>query len=163
MNIIVREFEEKDLTQTMDIWNTVVEDGEAFPQEEIFSTDEALDYFTGQSFTGVAVDLDTNKILGVYVLHPNNIGRAGHLCNPSFAVAKDSRGLHIGEKLVSHCLAKGAELGFKVLQLNVVVANNTRALALYKKMGFVQMGVVPGGFRMKDGHYEDIIPHYHLL
>lgn len=25
------------------------------------------------------------------------------------------------------------------------------------------LGVSPGGFRMKDGTYEDIIPHYHIL
>jgi len=43
------------------------------------------------------------------------------------------------------------------------VSSNTRALSLYKKLGFVQLGVIPGGFRMKDGHYEDIIPHYYVL
>ena len=32
-----------------------------------------------------------------------------------------------------------------------------------KKLGFVQLGVIPNGFRMKDGTYEDIIPHYHTL
>ena len=26
-----------------------------------------------------------------------------------------------------------------------------------------QLGVIPGGFRMKDGHYEDICPYYHTL
>ena len=37
------------------------------------------------------------------------------------------------------------------------------ALALYKKLGFTQLGVIPGGFLNKDGEYEDIIPHYHVL
>ena len=27
----------------------------------------------------------------------------------------------------------------------------------------IQLGVIPGGFRMKDGHYEDICPYYHEL
>ena len=30
-------------------------------------------------------------------------------------------------------------------------------------LGFVGLGVIPGGFRMKDGSYEDICPYYHLL
>ena len=37
------------------------------------------------------------------------------------------------------------------------------ALPLNRKLGFVQLGVIPGGFRRKDGSYEDIIPHYHVL
>lgn len=43
---------------------------------------------------------------------------------------------------------------------NAVVASNTSALALYKKLGFVPLGVIPNGFFNKDGVYEDIIPHY---
>ena len=42
-------------------------------------------------------------------------------------------------------------------------ARNLRARALYKKLGFTQLGVIPGGFLNKDGEYEDIIPHYHVL
>ena len=73
------------------------------------------------------------------------------------------RGQHIGEILVKHCMRKGRELGFRILQFNAVVSSNTYALRLYKKLGFVQLGTIPGGFLMKDGHYEDIIPHYHRL
>ena len=57
--------------------------------------------------------------------------------------------------------AKG--LGFKILQFNAVVKTNAHALRLYKKLGFIQLGVIPNGFLMKDGHYEDIIPHYRAL
>lgn len=34
---------------------------------------------------------------------------------------------------------------------------------LYERLGFTQLGVIPKGFRMKDGHYEDICPYYHEL
>ena len=60
-------------------------------------------------------------------------------------------------------MARGKELGFKILQFNAVVATNRAALKLYARLGFVQLGVIPDGFLMKDGHYEDIIPHYHAL
>ena len=33
----------------------------------------------------------------------------------------------------------------------------------YERIGFTKLGVIPGGFRMPDGHYEDIIPHYYVL
>ncbi len=32
-----------------------------------------------------------------------------------------------------------------------------------KRLGFQPLGVIPGGFRMKDGHYKDICPYYHVL
>ncbi len=37
------------------------------------------------------------------------------------------------------------------------------ALHLYEKLGFKKLGIIPKGFRMPDGRYEDIIPHYIVL
>ena len=105
----------------------------------------------------------SGELVGLYILHPNNVGRCGHICNASYAVRADRRGQHIGEALVRHCMAKGKELGFRILQFNAVVRSNVPALRLYERLGFVQLGVIPGGFRRKDGVYEDIIPHYHTL
>ena len=159
--MIICELKKENLKGAIEVWNQVVEDGVAFPQLELLDEESGADFFGEQSFTGVAVEGDT--VLGLYILHPNNVGRCGHICNASYAVERNARGQGIGEKLVTHCLSKAAELGFKIMQFNAVVASNTRALALYKKLGFVQLGVIPGGFRMKDGTYEDIIPHYYIL
>ena len=96
--IIVRKYEEKDLPAMIRIWNEVVEDGVAFPQEE------CLDEKTG--------------------------------------------------------VAQGKVHGFRVLQFNAVVAGNVHARHLYERVGFRQLGVIPGGFRLKNGEYEDICPYY---
>ena len=161
--VIIRKYEEKDLPSMIRIWNEVVEDGVAFPQEECLTEVTGAEFFSAQTYTAVAQDTDTGKIHGLYILHPNNIGRCGHICNASYAVSRDSRGLHIGEKLVSDCLAQGKAHDFRVLQFNAVVASNVHARHLYERLGFIQLGVIPGGFRMKDGHYEDICPYYHTL
>jgi hypothetical protein len=52
------------------------------------------------------------------------------------------------------------EQKFEILQFNAVVATNAHAIHLYECLGFHRLGVIPKGFRMKDGHYEDIILHY---
>lgn len=161
MNVNIREYREEDLSEMIDIWNEVVAEGIAFPQEEPLDGDTGRQFFGGQTYTAVAVADD--KVLGLYILHPNNVGRCGHICNASYAVRSDRRGLHIGEKLVSDCLIQGRLHGFKVLQFNAVVASNIRARHLYERLGFKQLGVIPKGFRMKDGSYEDICPYYHEL
>ena len=143
------------------IWNEVVEEGIAFPQEECLNIETGAPFFASQSYTGVAED--DKKIVGLYILHPNNIGRCGHICNASYAVASEVRGKHIGEKMVKDCMRKGKELGFRVLQFNAVVESNIHARHLYERLGFTQLGTIPGGFRMKDGHYENICPYYHVL
>ena len=163
MEIIIREYKKEDAGAAAAIWNQVVEDGVAFPQMEMLDETSGDQFFSEQSYTGIAVDTQTDEIVGLYILHPNNVGRCGHICNASYAVRRDMRGYHIGEKLVRHCMEKGREIGFRILQFNAVVSSNTNALRLYEKLGFVRLGTIPGGFLMKDGHYEDIIPHYHLL
>lgn len=163
MDIEIIEYSREYVIECADIWNRVVDDGVAFPQLEKLDNESAHEFFSEQSFTGLSLEKVSGKILGLYILHPNNVGRCGHICNASYAVLADQRGKGIGELLVRHCLAKGKELGFKILQFNAVVKSNSSALHLYEKLGFVRLGTIPGGFLLKDGTYEDIIPHYHLL
>ena len=163
MNIIIREYCQNDLAEMIHIWNEIVEEGIAFPQEDYLKADTGRDFFEAQTYNAVAVDEDTNKVLGLYILHPNNVGRCSHIANASYAIEKNVRGLHIGEKLVTDCLIQAKRLGFKIMQFNAVVISNTHARHLYERIGFKQLGVIPDGFRMKDGHYEDICPYYYVL
>lgn len=163
MNIVIRAYEEKDLPEMIRIWNDIVEEGIAFPQEELLTDKTGKQFFAAQTYSAAAVDMDTGNICGCYILHPNNEGRCGHICNASYAVASESRGLHIGEKLVTDCLVQGKRYGFGILQFNAVVASNIHARHLYERLGFIWLGTIPRGFRMKDGHYEDICLYYYDL
>lgn len=157
----IRKYTENDLTAMIAIWNEVVEDGIAFPQEEPLTAESGAEFFGSQTWCGVAEENGT--IYGLYILHPNNIGRCGHICNASYAVSKASRGKHIGELLVKDCLVQAKKCGYGVLQFNAVVESNIHARHLYERLGFVQLGTIPNGFRMKDGHFENICPYYHEL
>lgn len=157
----VRAYTEKDLDSMVRIWNQVVEDGVAFPQEECLTAETGREFFAAQDYCAVAEE--DGQVLGLYILHPNNVGRCGHICNASYAVDRARRGAHIGEKLVMDCLVQGRRLGYRVLQFNAVVASNVHARHLYERLGFIQLGTIPGGFRMIGGHYEAICPYYHTL
>ena len=157
----VRPYRAADIPAMTAIWNEVVRDGVAFPQTEEMTEDEAAAFFAAQDFCGVAED--ESGVQGLYILHPNNIGRCGHIGNASYAVASPARGRGFGEALVAHSLQKARELGFRLMQFNAVVAANRVALHLYPKLGFQRLGTIPGGFLMPDGHYEDIVLFYYDL
>ncbi len=162
LKMIIRQYEEKDIPSMVEIWNEVVEEGVAFPQEDYLNLHSGKEFFAVQSYAAVAAD-DNDEVVGLYILHPNNIGRCGHLSNASYAVKSTHRGKHIGEMLVKDCLRMGTELGFKILQFNAVVESNIHARHLYERLGFIPLGMIPGGFRMKDGHFENIHLYYHEL
>ena len=163
MGYVIRPFENRDAKDAALIWNQVIEDGVAFPQLDLLDEHSGLAFFSAQDFTGLAVDETTDEVVGLYILHPNNVGRCGHIGNASYAVRRDLRDQHIGELLVRDCLAKAREIGFRLMQFNAVVATNAPALHLYEKLGFIRLGTIPGGFLMKDGHYEDIVLFYQVL
>lgn len=93
--ITIRKFEAKDVARMAEIWNQVVEDGVAFPQEEGLTGAEAAEFFAAQTVSAVAED-EQGNVKGLYILHPNNIGRVGHIANASYAVDRACRGEHIG-------------------------------------------------------------------
>ena len=161
MTVTVRRYTLTDLEAMTGIWNTIVAEGVAFPQTEHLSIQEAEEFFASQSYTGVTEY--QNHIAGLYILHPNNIGRCGHIANASYAVKNGCQGKGIGEALVKDSMLIAKQLGFNILQFNAVVATNLPALKLYQKLGFTQLGTIPGGFKLNDNHYADIIPHYIVL
>ncbi len=154
MAIQIRSYTEQDLPSLMEIWNTVVMESNAFPQNKPFSPEEAKAFFDSQSFTGVAEE--DGEVIGFYILHPNNVGNCGHIANASYGVKQGIRGKGVGESLVRHSLKMCGMLGFEGLQFNAVVATNTAAIHLYEKLGFQWIGTIPGGYRLKDGTFADI-------
>lgn len=163
MEIIIREFEPKDIEAMCGIWNTVVDEANAFPQNNRLDPASAAEFFGGQTFTGVAEDKETGEIMALYILHPNNVGRCSHICNASYAVKKAARGSGLGRRIVEHSLAKGKERGFRVMQFNAVTAANSVAHKLYEKLGFTRLGTVPEGYLLPDGTYDDITLYYKTL
>ena len=155
--MIIRHIQKNDLPGAVDVWNEIIREGIAFPQEDELDLKTGYEFFKSQSYTGVAVKDD--MIVGVYILHPNNVGRCSHIANASYAVSGKFRGNHIGEKLIRDSIKKAKNLGFVILQFNAVVEANP-ARRLYERMGFKQLGVIPKGFRMDDGSLVNICPYY---
>ena len=158
MDVVIEEYQEADLREIMEVWNEVVAESNAFPQDKALTEEEARAFFGKQDVTAVAKW--DGKVAGLYILHPNNVGRCGHQANASYAVSKKLRGRNVGEQ---HSLEKAKELNYKLLIFNAVVKGNDSAVHLYQKLGFQKIGEVPGGFLDGAGEYRDTILFYHKL
>lgn len=161
MGVTIREYRREDIAFLTEIWNQVVEEANAFPQVVPMKETEAQEFFEAQTYTGVAEQ--NGEPVGLYILHPNNIGRCGHIANASYAIRRDIRGQMAGERLVRDSLRIAKEKGFRLMQFNAVVSTNKVAIHLYEKIGFQRLGVIPEGFLLGDGTYTDIILFYYKL
>lgn len=70
MSVIVRKIEKTDLKKAIDIWNEVVFEGVAFPQEEPLTIDGGEAFFNAQTYVAVAESAETGEVLGLYILAP---------------------------------------------------------------------------------------------
>ncbi len=85
-------------------------------------------------------------VLGTAQLHANRGGNGSHVANASFLVAAAAGGRGIGRALAEHVLAEARGQGYRSMQFNAVVETNTRAVALWKSLGFGIIGTVPEAF-----------------
>ena len=71
-------------------------------------------------------------------------------------ILKEYWGLGVGRALMEACIQCAREAGYAQLELSVV-AENTRAIALYQKAGFVEFGRNPRGFRSRTAGFQEIV------
>lgn len=154
MKITFENFDQKYLTDMTETWNQVLMEGVAFPGEDLYTPVDFEDLLAEQS--QVTCMLYDGKFAGFYILHPNNIGRCGHVANASYCIAGTARGKGGFSQLVAQSLKEAKALGFKGMQFNAVVANNFAALHTYEKNNFQLIGTIPAGFRLKDGIFSDM-------
>ncbi|MFI6825100.1 GNAT family N-acetyltransferase [Micromonospora sp. NPDC050187] len=112
--------------------------------------------------TVVAVD-PNGTVLGSAKLLPNQGGPGTHVANASFMVAPAAAGRGVGRALGAHVLDLARAEGYRGMQFNAVVATNTRAVGLWRSLGFEVVGRVPEGFRLPDGRYVDLLVMYQRL
>ena len=143
MNIQIRAYQSKDAASAAQIWNEVVTDGNAFPQDTEMTANVANLFFRNRL---IPVLQKCGHSRNSWSLYPSSLimlEDVGTSVMPAMLSVKNIRGLHIGEKLVLDCLQKAKENQFRILQFNAVVATNTPALHLYERIGFKNSAQYP--------------------
>ncbi len=79
-----------------------------------------------------------------------------HRARLGISIAKEFWGLGIGGALMSACIKCARDAGYLQLELDVV-AENARAISLYKKLGFIEYGRNPKGFYSRTSGFQEIV------
>ena len=100
---------------------------------------------------------------GTYYIRANQMGGGDHVCNAGFVTAANATGKGVARAMLSHALSEAKALGFEAMQFNFVLASNTRALDIWKRAGFTEIGRIPQAFRHpRDGKVDALILHKFL-
>ena len=121
------------------IWSIlepVIRAGETYPLPRDMKDKAALAYWLSSLHTTFVCEDETGAIVGSYYIRPNNSGGGDHICNCGYMVASDANGKGVASSMCTHSLAHARDVGFKGMQFSFVIASNTRAVALWTRMGF---------------------------
>lgn len=108
-----------------------------------------------------------NEIEIIAIVNDTIIGTAGieavgtkykvrHRAEFGISVLKEFWGLGIGQALMTSCIECAKSAGYSQLELNVV-AENVRALSMYKQAGFVEYGRNPQGFNSRMTGFQEVV------
>jgi hypothetical protein len=92
-----------------------------------------------------------------YYIKPNYPGRSSHLCNGGFMVPSTSRNLGMGRIAARSFLFYAPACGYRGSVFNLVYVTNEASVRLWEKLGFKNVGKIPGAGRLKVGDGEEYV------
>src|SRR5260370_16102169 len=156
-----------------EIFHEVIAAGDTYPLDPQISRGDALAYWLRRDTHTYVAELDCLKqsnfqsdrarVVGAYVLKPNQSGGGAHVANAAFIVAADVRGQGIGRAMGEHCFAEARRLGFRAMQFNFVVSTNESAVKLWQDLGMKIVATLPGAFRHPQKGYVDVYVMFQSL
>src|SRR5882724_5174335 len=90
------------------IWSiihAVIAPGDTYAFDPKMPREEALAYWS-RSDTCTYVAESDGRIVGTYILRPNQSGPGSHVANAAFMVARDAESAGVGRRMAEHCLSE---------------------------------------------------------
>ena len=158
--------DQRDVEPLRQLYWVIVEEGTSYPHDHFPDQDAFMDYwFRGKSTVAAYVPDRAGAVgmVGAFYLKANWPGRARQVANAGFIVAPDRRNRGLGWLLGATMLAYAKQLGYRSVIFNLVFSENVAARRLWEKLGFKELGVVPGAVWTNDGTYQDSIIMFRSL
>ena len=132
----------------------------SYPDESSMDAEQESEFLERK--TASANEVEILALVGDQVAGMAGIDAIGgayklrHRAEFGISIAKEYWGLGLGKAMTKACIKCAEEAGYAQLELNVV-ADNQSAIRLYEKMGFVEYGRNPKGFRSRRSGYQELI------
>ena len=151
----IRRYRESDWPAVWALLHAIFEAGETYAFAP-GSTEAEIHraWIEGPAAVFVACDAH-DRVVGTYLIKPNQPGLGSHVCNCGYAVAPEAQGRGVADAMCEHSQAEAVAMGFRAMQFNLVVATNERAVRLWQRLGFAIVGTLPRAFRHRRLGYVD--------
>ena len=116
---------------------------------------EWLRHFDGTTSV-LFVSLVDGRLVGQADVHAGRPPKETHVGTLGIAIREGYRDIGLGRALIDRCLEWMRDRQFRKASLEVF-STNTRAIALYKKLGFIIEGVRPRQYRIRGEWVDDIL------
>jgi ribosomal protein S18 acetylase RimI-like enzyme len=146
VTIEIRELADADWAQVWEIVREVVLAQDTFPYDPAMTEADARAMWLEAPPGLTVVAVERNAVLGTAKMGTNRPGPGSHVSTASFMVAAEARGRGVGTALCAYAIAWARERGYAGMQFNAVAESNTRAVELYRRLGFEIVGTVPRAF-----------------
>jgi GNAT superfamily N-acetyltransferase len=143
-----------------DLLNTIILEGQSYPQEVPLTEVEFAGWLTDRSFFVVRAG---QEILGAFYLKPNFPGRCSHTGNAGFVVQPHLRRQGIGRLMGESMLRLARQEGFEAIMFNLVFETNVVSLKLWQSLGFAVIGKIPQAVKLANGSAIDALMMHRTL
>ena len=132
----------------------------SYPEENSYDVEKEGAFLQGLTDGDNGVELLAivdGKVVGMAGFDAvGNKYKIKHRAEFGISVDKAYWGLGIGSAMTDICIKMAKEAGYAQLELDVV-ADNDKAISLYKKYGFTEYGRNPKGFNSKLSGYQELV------
>ncbi|MCF7548149.1 GNAT family N-acetyltransferase [Pseudonocardia sp. WMMC193] len=129
------------------IWHRVVASGDTYTWAPDTPEAQARALWMPPAPAVTLVAEVDEAVVGTALLKPVQPGLGDHVANAGFMVDPDRAGGGIGRGLAEATLVEARRRGYRAMQFNAVVEANTRAVGLWRSLGFEIVGTIPEAFR----------------
>lgn len=151
--------------QFEEIWpmfHEAVRTGESYPYPLDTNFEEGRRFWFASGARVYIAYLEGVPVATRYIV-ANKCGLGSHVANTGVILDSSHRGRGLGKEMMKFALSESKALGYRALQLNLVVAENLASLAICKQFGFEVVGRLPGAFHWKGERYVDAVVLFRTL
>ena len=158
----IRWAEPRDQDAMWEIFHEIVVAGDTWVFDAKTSRAFMIDYWFHPGTLSYVAERE-GRVLGMYLLRPNQPGHGSHVANAGYMVSSKARGQGVGEAMGEHSIQEARRLGYKAIQFNYVVSTNEAAVRLWQKIGFEIVGTLPGAFNHPKLGFVDVYVMFRKL